>query len=339
MPAHPDTLQDDACYLAMQAHDARFDGRFFTGVTSTGVYCRPVCRVRLPRRENCRFFPNAAQAEGAGFRPCLRCRPELAPQRMAWSSQDATALLATYATRLIDEADAWADGAPDMAALAGRLGVSDRHLRRVFEQHLGVSPLQYLQTRRLLTAKQLLADTSLPIAQVALMSGFASLRRFNAAFALRYGMAPTQLRRARTLEPAAQATERACAAVVRLGWRPPYDIDAMAAFFAMRRIEGVEQVDAATATLRRTLAVNVGAQGHAGWLEARFDATRFHLVLGVSESLLPALPTVIRRARAAFDLDADPQAINTLLAASFPGADGLRVPGAFCGFELAVRAV
>src|SRR5690606_15490148 len=143
---------------------------------------RPVCRVRTPRRENCRFFAHAAQAEGAGFRPCLRCRPELAPQPLRWSTQDAASVLAQQAARLLDEPEAWTVEPPSMEQLAARLGVSDRHLRRIFEEQLGVSPLQYLQTRRLLAAKQLLADTTLPVAQVALASGFASVRRFNAAF-------------------------------------------------------------------------------------------------------------------------------------------------------------
>jgi AraC family transcriptional regulator of adaptative response / DNA-3-methyladenine glycosylase II len=175
-------LQPDACYLALKARDARFDGRFFTGVTSTGIYCRPVCRVKTPKRENCRFFGHAAQAERAGFRPCLRCRPELAPAALAWSIQDASAILAQQAARLLDEPDAWPGEPPTVELLAGRLGVSDRHLRRIFEAQFGVSPIQYLQTRRLLTAKQLLADTTLPITQVALISGYASVRRFNAAF-------------------------------------------------------------------------------------------------------------------------------------------------------------
>src|SRR4051812_32741793 len=182
MSPNAEPLPADACYLALKARDARFDGRFFTGVTSTGIYCRPVCRVRTPRRENCRFFALAAQAEGAGFRPCLRCRPELAPQGPRWSLNDASAVLAQQAARLLDEPEAWGVEAASVDRLAQRLGISDRHLRRIFEAHLGVSPLQYLQTRRLLSAKQLLADTRLPVTEIALMSGFASVRRFNAAF-------------------------------------------------------------------------------------------------------------------------------------------------------------
>jgi AraC family transcriptional regulator of adaptative response / DNA-3-methyladenine glycosylase II len=325
-----ESLQPDACYLALKARDARFDGRFFTGVTSTGIYCRPVCRVRTPKRENCRFFPHAAQAESAGFRPCLRCRPELAPHSVIWSIQDATSILAQQAVRMLDEPDAWRDEAPSVESLAKRLGVSDRHVRRIFEAHLGVSPVQYLQTRRLLTAKQLLADTDLPIAQIALISGYASLRRFNAAFAEHYGLNPTQLRReGRSVESGSFA--------IRLAYRPPYDVDAMLAFFRTRAIAGVDHVEGYA--LARTLAVDVQGQTHKGWIEAGFDEEHHQVLLRVSESLRPALPVVIHRVRNAFDLDADPQAINAVLHAAFPDGDGLRVPGAFSGYELAVRAV
>ncbi|MEJ7931936.1 AlkA N-terminal domain-containing protein [Ramlibacter sp. AN1015] len=327
-----DDLQPDACWHALRSRDARFDGCFFTAVTSTGIYCRPVCRARTPRRENCRFFRHAAQAERAGFRPCLRCRPELAPQALWWSSQDAPAILAREAARLLDQPEALSGGG-GMPALAARLGVSDRHLRRVFEAELGVSPLQYLQTRRLLTAKQLLADTRLPVTQVAALSGFASLRRFNAAFVQHYGLNPTQLRRE------GHAPEPACGAAVRLGLRPPYDVRAMLAFFARRAIDGVERVDADAGLLARTLAVQAQGRVHAGWFEARFVPERHLLLLRVADALTPVLPQLIARVRATFDLDADPQAISAVLAADFPDSDGLRVPGGPCGFELAVRAV
>ena len=318
-------LHPDACYLALKARDARFDGSFFTGVTTTGIYCRPVCRVRTPRRENCRFFAHAAQAESAGFRPCLRCRPELAPHSLRWSIQDASSLLAQQAARLLDEPEAWREAPPSVEQLAARLGVSDRHLRRIFEAQMGVTPLQYLQTRRLLTAKQLLADTDLPVTTVALASGFASVRRFNAAFVQHYGLNPTQLRRA------GSGRELACA--VRLGFRPPFDVAAMLGFFRTRAIAGLESVT--DTTLARTLALD----GRAGWLQLAFHGPACQVVLRTSESLRPVLPLVIRRVRAALDLDADPHAINTRLHASFPLGDGLRVPGAFSGYELAVRAV
>jgi len=326
------TLQPDACYLALQARDARFDGRFFIGVTSTGVYCRPVCKVRLPRRENCRFFGHAAQAESAGFRPCLRCRPELAPHSIVWSIQDASYILAHQAARLLDEPEAWGDEPASVEQLAAKLGVSDRHVRRIFEAQFGVSPVQYLQTRRLLTAKQLLADTDLPITQVALMSGYSSVRRFNAAFVGHYGLNPTRLRR----EGASRSPQ---GMAIRLGYRPPYDVAAMLGFFGQRAIAGVERVDVQTGTLARTLAIESGGHLHAGWLEATFDSERNQLVLRVSESLRPVLPLVIHRLRAALDLDADPDAINAVLHAGFPRGDGLRVPGSMSGYEIAVRAV
>ena len=330
-------LESDACYLAMKAHDARFDGSFFTGVTSTGVYCRPVCRVKMPRRENCRFFRHAAQAEAAGFRPCLRCRPELAPRAASWSTEDASRILALQAARLIDEPDAWDEDGPGAANIAERLGVSDRHLRRIFESQFGVSPLQYLQTRRLLAAKQLIADTRLPMTQVALASGFASVRRFNAAFLSHYGLNPSALRRA---GPSADGREGG-AIGVRLGFRPPYDAAAMLGFFARRALGGVEAVTDAGGTpqLARTLRVAQGERLHAGWLQLRFDPLREQLLLRVDDALAAVLPTVISRVRAMLDLDADPIAINAALHASFPHGDGLRVPGTVDGFELAVRAV
>ncbi len=331
----PDRIDDDACYRALCSHDARFDGQFFTAVTSTGIYCRPVCRVRTPRRENCHFFEHAAQAERAGFRPCLRCRPELAPMDRHWSTEDASAILHQQATRWLDDPQHWFDADGNMGErLAARLGVSDRHLRRVFEDQLGVSPLQYLLTRKLLTAKQLLADTDLPITQVALTSGFASVRRFNAAFLDHYRLNPTQLRR----ESSNRARNRGQGTMVRLGYRPPYDVAATLAFFRQRVIDGVAFVDDRQ-RMGQTMRMKIGDRSHHGWLIAVFDETRCHLVLRVSDELREVLPQVIHRLRAVLDLDADPNAINAVLHGAFPAGDGLRVPGALDGFELAVRAV
>jgi AraC family transcriptional regulator of adaptative response / DNA-3-methyladenine glycosylase II len=212
--------------------------------------------------------------------------------------------------------------------------VSDRHLRRIFEAQFGVSPVQYLQTRRLLTAKQLLADTTLPITQVALVSGYSSVRRFNAAFAQHYQLNPTQLRREGAGPPAQGFA-------IRLGYRPPYDVSAMLGFFKKRAIDGIEfvKLDQGDGALARTVSVDSSSVTHAGWLATEFDANRHHVVLRVSDSLREVLPVVIQRVRATLDLDADPQAINTALHASFPNGDGLRVPGAMSGYELAVRAV
>ncbi|BDT67758.1 putative bifunctional transcriptional activator/DNA repair enzyme AlkA [Comamonadaceae bacterium OS-1] len=330
------STDDSACYLALQTRDARFDGRFFTGVTSTGIYCRPVCAVKTPKRENCRFFAHPAQAESAGFRPCLRCRPELAPHALAWSMQDATSILAHQAARMLDEPEAWSmeDGSA-LPALAARLGVSDRHLRRIFETHFSVSPLQYLQTRRLLTAKQLLADTQLPVAQIALASGFASVRRFNTVFVERYGLNPSQLRRS------GSTSERAQGLAIRLGYRPPFDVAAMGRFLAQRQVNAIELIatHADGMSASRTFSIKVGSTTHTGWLQAEFVPARHHVLLRVSDSLQGVLPLLIRRVRAWLDLDADPQSIHHVLQHRFPDSAGLRVPGTLDGFELAVRAV
>lgn len=337
-PSESPVTSEDACYLALKARDARFDGNFFAGVTSTGIYCRPVCKVRTPRRENCRFFALAAQAEQAGFRPCLRCRPELAPldhaSGLRWSTQDASALLAQQAARWLDSPQAWGEPTPTIAALALHLGVSDRHVRRIFATHFGVSPLQYLQTRRLLTAKQMLTDTLAPISHIALGAGFASVRRFNAAFQAHYRLQPSQLRR----EGAAPTTD---ACTVRLGYRPPYDVAGLLRFFHARLVTGIEavQIEDADLGLRRSFQLSRDGRAYAGWLHGRFDTAQHQFTLRVSDSLRDVLPLVIARVRAALDLDANPLAINAVLHRDFPHGDGLRVPGTLDGFELAVRAI
>lgn len=320
------------CYRALQAHDPRFDGHFFIAVKSTRIYCRPVCRVRVPKAVNCSFFRHAAQCEQAGYRPCMRCRPELAPLADRWSIQDAGAVLASSAARRLDEIDSWAE-APSVAGLAERIGVSDRHLRRLFEIHFGVSPLQYLQTRRLHAARQLLTDTRLPIGEVAAASGFGSLRRFNAAFLAHYRMTPTRLRHERV--------DGGEGSIVRLGYRPPYDIEAMLDFLERRCVAGVEAIEGVGASRRylRTLRIESGGRHRQGWIEACFEPDRNRLALRIDDGLCDVLPAVIRRIRAAFDLDADPGAIDAVLAADFPGSAGLRVPGAVDGFELAIRAI
>ena len=329
------SMSEDVCFAALKARDARFDGCFFTGVTSTRIYCRPVCSVKLPKRENCRFFSHPAQAEHAGFRPCLRCRPELAPHSVVWSIQDASYILAHQAAKIFDEPAGWADSSPSVNKLALKLGISDRHLRRIFETQFGVTPLQYLQTRRLHTAKQLLADTLLPITQIAPMSGFASVRRFNAAFLAHYKLNPTQMREA------APKADSAHGVTVRLGYRPPYDVAAMLHFMRAHRLNTIESIAVCPHEYwaRRTFGVEVAGEKHGGWLQMRFDEARCQLVLNVSDSLSGILPLVLHRVRAAFDLDADPQAINAVLHGDFPTGDGVRVPGALDGFELAVRAI
>src|SRR3989440_10432314 len=181
-------LDSSTCYRALRARDARFDGRFFVAVSSTRIYCRPVCTVKPPRLENCRFYPSAAAAEVAGFRPCLRCRPELAPGN---ASVDATTRVAQAAASLIEDRTLNGEG---LLAVASRLGITDRHLRRVFGAEFGVSPVEFAQTQKLLLAKRLLTDTALPVTEVAFASGFGSVRRFNALFKQRYRLRPGQLR-------------------------------------------------------------------------------------------------------------------------------------------------
>jgi AraC family transcriptional regulator, regulatory protein of adaptative response / DNA-3-methyladenine glycosylase II len=330
---------DAGHYLALLARDARFDGRFFTGVTSTGIYCRPVCKVRTPKRENCRFYSLASQAEAAGFRPCLRCRPELAPASAPesdgahWSVQDASAMLARQAARLLDAPQLWTESPPSMGDVATRLGVSERHLRRLFETQWGISPLQYLQTRRLLTAKQLLTDTRLPVAQVAALSGFASVRRFNTVFAAQYRMQPRDLRKGSAATPVTSGLR------LRLAYRPPMDVVALLQFFADRSLPGLEWVDVTTRTMARCLAVPWQGRTLQGVVHLQWPADRPEVLLEASDTLAEVLPQVVARARALLDLDADPLAIHATLQASFPDSAGLRVPGTVDGFELAVRAV
>jgi AraC family transcriptional regulator, regulatory protein of adaptative response / DNA-3-methyladenine glycosylase II len=300
------------------------------------VYCRPVCRVRLPRRENCRFFVNAALAESNGFRPCLRCRPEMAP---GLSLTDSSSVLAQQAALML-EAAAHEGSDPALPEIAARLGVTDRHLRRIFAQAHGVTPIDYLTTRRLLLAKQLLTDTPMPVTQVALATGYSSLRRFNAAFSERYRMSPTALRRERVgaVRGARAAASMDAAVTVRLAYRPPYDLAGVLAFFANRAVPGVEQVDGQA--LRRTLAITHRGLMLAGWIESRFVPERHELHLRLAPTLVPALGIVVQRMRQCLDLDADPEQIDPVLAI-VPGPDrpGIRLCGSADGFESAVRVI
>ena len=318
-------LDSDHCYRALATRDARFDGRFFVGVRSTRIYCRPVCTVRLPRRENCRFFTSAAAAEIEGFRPCLRCRPELAP---GLASIDAPTRLAHAALQLIEEGALEERG---IEGLAARVGVTSRHLRRIFDAEFGVSPIDYAQTQRLLLAKRLLTDTQLPVIDVALASGFRSVRRFNALFRSRYRMPPSRLRRD------ASPTSLPSAMRFELPYRPPYDWASMLAFLGARAIDGIEVVDASG--YRRTLGVAHHGTRSVGWIGVTRSARRHALYVDVSASLARAIPPVLSRVRQTFDLACDPEPIAQRLGALAQAHPGLRVPGTCDGFELAVRAV
>jgi AraC family transcriptional regulator of adaptative response / DNA-3-methyladenine glycosylase II len=333
------TFDADAAYQVFKARDARFDGRLFVGVTSTGIYCRPVCRVRIPRRENCRFFDTPAQAEAEAFRPCMKCRPELAPgPGLAWSVMDASRTLARQAAQWLDD-HAGEDETPTIAALAERLGVSDRHLRRIFAAEHGVTPLQYVQTRRLLLAKHLLTDTRLPVSQVAHAAGFRSLRRFNAAFAESYRMNPTRLRGQAEHSERNHGGAADEAVGVVLGYRPPYDTAAMLRFLSLRAIPGIEAVDG----LRIRRSVRAGAVAEApGWLELSFvpdvPTRSSRVALRFAPSLAPHSARVVAAVRRWLDLDASPESIDGALA-DLPGAPGLRLPGSVDAFEMVVRAV
>ena len=322
-------LDVDACYCAFSTRDARFDGRLFAGVRTTRTYCRPICSARMPKRENMTFYPTAAAAQEAGFRPCLRCRPEAAPEFAAWRGTSNTV---SRALALIDA------GALDEAGidrLAGRLGVGERQLRRLFRQHLGASPVSVAQTRRVLMAKHLIHETRLSMAEVALASGFGSIRRFNEIFQRLFGRPPGALRRVAVGDVTAGPKSEV---IVRLSYRPPYDWPAIASFLKARAIPGVEVVS--SDRYARTIEID-GVHGLVAVEPASGNALR----VAIQFSRLSALPAIIARLRRVFDLAADPQAICThlakdpVLAPLVAARPGLRVPGAWDGFELAVRAV
>ena len=322
-------LDQLVCDRARRSRDARFDGRFFIAVTSTGIYCRPICPARTAKDEHVRYFPTAAAAEAAGFRPCLRCRPEASPGTPAWLG---TSGLVSRALRLID------DGALDDAGvepLADRLGVTGRHLRRLFIQHLGATPLDVAMTRRVHFAKKLLDETALPINQVAFASGFRSLRRFNSQMRRTYSRTPTELRRHTRQQPEGEPGRYR----FRLAYRPPYDWEAILSFLAARATPAVESVGACH--YRRTIALD----GKHGIVEVSPVESRSALWVDVRFSNPQGLLTIVERVRRMFDLGADPTVIrehlidDPLLRVPFTRHPGVRTPGAWDGFELAVRAI
>jgi AraC family transcriptional regulator, regulatory protein of adaptative response / DNA-3-methyladenine glycosylase II len=315
------TLDADCCYQAVLTHDPRFDGMFFVGVSTTRIYCRTVCRAKTPQRKNCTFYPSAAAAEQAGFRPCLLCRPELAPGN---ARIDATGRLAAAVARHIEDGTLIEQRFAD---LAQELGVSERHLRRVVHQEFGVSPIELLQTHRLLLAKRLLTDTSLPIADVAYASGFSSLRRFNALFQDRYRLNPTQLRKTKTTTIA--QTDLMC----EVAYRPPLDWQALLSYLAGRAIAGVEMVEGDR--YFRTVCLDQ----QQGWLTVEWVREKNTLRVNLSPSLVPVLLSALARVKALFDLAAEPQQISAHLGSLALHHPGLRVPGAFDGFEIAVRTI
>ena len=365
-PAEGRMLDPDRCYAALSGRDPRFDGRFFVGVTTTGIFCRPICPAPVPKRKNCTFWPSAAAAQSAGFRPCLRCRPEAAPGTPAWRG---TAASVGRAIRLIEAGALDQGGSVD--DLAERLGMGARHLRRLFDRHLGATPRAVAKMRRALFAKQLLDETSLSMREVAEGSGFGSLRRFNACIREVYGRPPSALRRGRSGRAPDRTRGRSVRETARsrggegrgvtalagkeagsdsihvgrrgielsLAYRPPFAWSSILTFLADRAIPGVELVEAGT--YQRT--IRTGREG--GSIRVREDAARHRLVVTVHADTVEGLIDIRERLRRLFDLDADAEAIDRTLernprfAAHVERLPGIRVPGAFDGFETAVRGI
>jgi AraC family transcriptional regulator of adaptative response / DNA-3-methyladenine glycosylase II len=327
------TTEADLFYRACLAKDARFDGRFFVCVTSTGIYCRPVCPARVPKRANCIFVSSAAAAEARGFRSCLRCRPETAPGTPAWAGTEASV---ARALRLIEEG-ALDEG--DVETLATRVGLGARQLRRLFLAHVGASPQVVAGNRRLLAAKQLISETDMSMVDIAQAAGYQSLRRFNDAIRASYGLAPTALRRDAPREAAQGAI------TLRIGFRPPFDWGAMLSYLSHRAMPGVEEISAThyrrSFRLQQTrgqIAVTLGKKANTLDVAIRIDAS-------TRSNTSAPIRQIAARARRIFDCDADPEAISAVLAADpilgarLATAQGIRVPGAFDGFELGVRAI
>lgn len=320
------SLQPASCYAALVARDRRFDGRFVVGVTTTGIYCRPICPARTPKATRCRFFGHPAQAEAEGFRACFRCRPELAPGNAP--TESASRLVAAAVARI--EAGALDELGVDV--LARQLGVTARHLRRVMQQELGIGPVALAQSIRCAVAKQLLQDGHGRLAQVALASGFGSVRRFNAVFAERYGRAPSEL------VPRDRALPRGAGIVLRMGYRPPFDWSLALRYLSARVMAGVERV--ADGAYSRVVARG----GAVGSVTVRDDPSTSTLSVEVDPALVGSTLAIAAALRRMFDLSCDPAALAVLandrsLAPRLAAVPGIRIFGGFDGFEIAVRAV
>lgn len=319
-------------YKALTARDSRFDGIFFVGVTSTGIYCRPICPTKTPKETNCRFFNSAQEAEQAHFRPCLRCRPELAPGN---APIDDSQRIAYMILQRLEEGTIENDAG--LEAIAQQFELSSRQIRRIIHKELGVSPIQLILTRRLLLAKQLLTETKLPVTQIAFASGFSSLRRFNDAFNSRYGLAPTRLRKRAVKDLSAMNGSET--STLQLSYRPPYDWTGLLAFLKARELIGIEWVG--KDFYART--VQLGASK--GWVKVTQAKKKNALLLEFAHSLTPVLPALLSRVRDLFDLNARPDIIGKQLSkdkrlgALVRRTPGMRVPGAFSGFEIGLRAI
>lgn len=321
-------LNADDFENARQSRDPRFDGRFFVGVLKTGIYCRPVCPVRVPKKENVQLYNSAAAAAAAGFRPCLRCRPESSPGTPAWSG---SSWKVSKALQLIEQG-CLDDGSVD--SLAAQLDVGPRQLHRLFQEHLGASPVDVAQTRRLHFAKKLIDETTMPLAEVCFAAGFGSVRRFNAVFNAAYGRSPKQLREKARIEDTPHT-----GITIRLSYRPPFDWRALLAFLAYRAIPGVEAVTATS--YARTIRIGDAV----GDVLVEFAAERHELLAHINFPDSRHLYHIIDRLRALFDLRADSVQIDQFLGCDVAlrktvrDIPGLRVPGCWDGFEVAVRAI
>lgn len=322
----------EICYRALRSRDARFDGLIFVGVTSTGIYCRPVCPTRSAKYENCRFFGSAAAAQEAGFRPCLICRPETAPEMASWRGTSNTV---SRALALISDGALDGEGA-SVETLAERLGLGERQLRRLFLQHLGASPVAVAQTRRVLFAKQLIHETRMPMTEIAMAAGFGSVRRFNEVFHELFRRPPSALRRRKVANGTASAQ---AGVTLRLRYRPPYDWDAILHHLQVRAIPGVEHVE--DGVYRRTVEVD----SFSGSVEVRHEPKRQSLGVTIRFPNVQSLPAIVTRVRRLFDVGADIETIDEhlsrdpVLARLVAQRPGLRAPGGWDGFELAVRAI
>jgi len=326
------TKNTDAYYRALTSRDPRFDGVFFVGVTSTGIYCRPICPAKTPKQANCRFFESREAAEKESFRPCLRCRPELAPGN---APVDDARRIAYLIVNRIEEGLIDENG--NLENIAAQFELSSRQIRRIVQKELGVSPIELIQTRRLLLAKQLLTETKLPITEVAFASGFSSLRRFNDAFRSHYRMPPTRLRK-KVIEHEVEINSTDTS-IVQLTYRPPYDWQGVLEFLSARRVKDAEWVT--KDSYYRT--VRLGK--YKGWVAVKHLPEKRTLLVEFTHSLTPVLPALLGRLRNLFDLNARPDLIaaqlmqDKILKKAVTKNPGLRVPGAFDGFELAVRAI
>jgi AraC family transcriptional regulator of adaptative response / DNA-3-methyladenine glycosylase II len=326
------TRESHTLYKALTARDARFDGIFFVGVTSTDIYCRPICPAKTPKRANCRFFDSPQAAEQEGFRPCLRCRPELAPGS---APVDDSQRIAHLMVQRIEEGSM--DDDEGLEAIADQFELSSRQIRRIIKKELGVAPIQLILTRRLLLAKQLLTETRLPITEIAFASGFSSLRRFNDAFSTRYGMPPSRLRKS-AMDDAGVVTG-SDTSTLQLSYRPPYDWPGMLAFLKARELKGLEFVT--DSFYARTVQLD----DRKGWIKVTQAKKKNALMVEFTHSLNPVLPALLGRVRDLFDVNARPDVINRhlrkdeILRPLIAANPGTRVPGAFNGFETGLRAI